>query len=103
MYKIGNQYDTPFETKDKKLAKKAVIELNETEPNGNYTIKKCKCKSTYKELRKGLEALTKAYWKNQCPECGNDLSSHYCEDCEQDLSDISVWIGLVDIALDNFS
>jgi predicted RNA-binding Zn-ribbon protein involved in translation (DUF1610 family) len=49
-----------------------------------------------------IQALTKAYWRNQCPECGNDLSIAFCEDCEQDLSEPSIWIELVDIVLDNF-
>jgi hypothetical protein len=49
-----------------------------------------------------IQALIEAYWTNQCPECGNKFSNDFCEVCEQDLSVPSVWIGLVDITLDNF-
>jgi hypothetical protein len=55
------------------------------------------------KLSDNIRGITQTYWKNQCPECGNTLSIAFCEECEQDLSEPSVWIGLVEIALDNFS
>lgn len=55
----------------------------------------------YKKFAKEVERIIGCYNANICPECGDNIIDNECKHCEQYMTK-SVWMYLIDIAIDNY-